>query len=319
MQDGARLCRLVSAFGVCLANRIRYNWGDIVYFLEVARQKSLVRAAEKLRVDHTTVSRRIRELEKSLNTSLFSRTKSGFHLSETGTQLLQYAEGMEGHANAITEMIAGVEGAGAGGAVRIASMEGIGSLYLTKLFGAFHEQFPEVQIELITDYRMLDLSRREADIFISFFKPVGKRLSIQKLGEFKVSLYASTGYLQRHSMPTSVAELEKHAFVDFIDELVHVQENRWLSDILRPNATMFRSTSLVAQYMCACEGQAIAMLPSFVAANNPDLVAVMPDLFTVRDIWMSVHQDLLHIARIKAVTGYLKKNVERDRDFLLSG
>jgi DNA-binding transcriptional LysR family regulator len=302
-----------------VAKPIRYNWSDIVYFLEVARQKSLVRAAEKLRVDHTTVSRRIRELEKCLNTSLFSRTKSGFHLTETGTQLLQYAEGMEGHANAITEAIVGVEGAGAGGAVRIASMEGIGSLYLTKLFGAFHAKFPEVQIELITDYRMLDLSRREADIFISFFKPVGKRLSIRKLGEFKVSLFASADYLKSRAMPTSVAELEKHEFVDFIDELVHVQENRWLSDILRPHSTKFRSTSLLAQFMWASEGEGIAMLPSFVAANNAGLVPVMPELYTVRDIWMSVHEDLLHIARIKAVTGFLEKNIDRDRDYLMPG
>lgn len=298
--------------------RIRYNWGDIVFFLEVARQKSLVRAAAKLRVDHTTVSRRIRELEKSLNTALFSRTKSGFHLTETGMHLLQYAEGMEGHANAIAEMIAGEEGAGAGGAVRIASMEGVGSMYLTKLFGEFHEWYPEVQIELITDYRMLDLSRREADLFVSFFKPVGKRLKIEKLGEFKVSLFASRKYVETHPVPKTIAELEEHPFVDFIDELVHVQENRWLSDIVRPHHLMFRSTSLVAQYMCASDGQGIAMLPSYVAAHNPDLVPVMPELFTFRDIWLAVHEDLLHIARIKAVMGFLEKCVVRDRAFLMA-
>ena len=299
--------------------RIRYNWSDVVFFLEVARQKSLVRAADKLRVDHTTVSRRIRELEKSLNTSLFSRSKSGFHLTETGMHLLEHAEGMEGHANAITEMIAGVEGAGAGGAVRIASMEGIGSLYLTKLFGEFHDRYPEVQIELITDYRMLDLSRREADVFISFFKPAGKRLSVKKLGEFKVSLFASTGYFKDRPMPKTVADLEEHVFVDFIDDLVHVQENRWLSDILRPHSIKVRSTSLVAQYMCASDGQGIAMLPSFVAANNADLVPVMPELHTARDIWLSVHEDLLHIARIKAVMGHLEAGIARDRDFLMPG
>ena len=299
--------------------RLRYNWNDIVFFLEVARQKSLVRAAEKLRVDHTTVSRRIRELEKSLNTSLFSRGKNGFHLTETGTRLLQFAEGMEGHAHAITETLAGDAGADAGGAVRIASMEGIGSLYLTRLFGEFNKNYPAVQIELITDYRMLDLSRREADVFISFFKPVGKRLSIRKLGEFKVSLFTSKKYFDDKKMPTSMRELEKHTFVDFIDELVHVQENRWLSDILRPHNTVFRSTSLVAQFMSASDGLAIAMLPSYVASHDPNLIPVMPELFTARDIWLSVHEDLLHITRIKAVLDFLEKSVARDRDILMPG
>lgn len=297
--------------------RIRYNWNDIIYFLEVARQKNLVRAAEKLHVDHTTVSRRVRELEKSLNTVLFSRSKNGFVLTETGAELFQYAEGMEAHANSIAETISGLEGADAGGAVRIASMEGIGSLYLTKLLKNFVEQYPSVEIELITDYRMLDLSRREADIFISFFKPVGKRLSVEKIGEFKVSLFASKQYFDGRPYPKTMAELERQTFTDFIDELVHIPENRWLSDILRPQKTVFRSTSLVAQYICASDGLAIAMLPSFVAANNDDLVPVMPELFARRDIWISVHEDLLHISRIKAVLSFIKKQVLADRAFLM--
>jgi DNA-binding transcriptional LysR family regulator len=172
-------------------HKLRYDWNDVVYFLEVARQRNLVRAAEKLKVDHTTVSRRIRELEKSLNSTLFKRSKSGFTLTEIGLRLLQYAEGMESQANSIVEAI-GLQEADAGGAVRIAAMEGIGSFYLTKCIGDFNKLYPSIQVELITDTRLLDLSRREADIFVSFFRPQGKRLSIRKVGEFKISLYSSS-------------------------------------------------------------------------------------------------------------------------------
>ena len=296
--------------------RLRYNWNDVIYFLAVARQKNLVRAAEILRVDHTTVSRRIQELERSLNTTLFTRGKSGFALTETGLNLLKYAEGMEGQANAMAEAI-GAASAGEGGTVRVASMEGIGSLYLTKCIGDFNKLYPSIQIELITDYRLLDLSRREADVFISFFKPVGRRLSVKKTGEFKVSLFVAETYFDDRDRPTTLRELETHTFVDFIEELVHVQENRWLSDILRPKQTTFRSTSLVAQYMCALDGQGIAMLPSFVAAHNPDLVAVMPELYTVRDIWLSVHEDLLHIHRVKVLLGFLEQRIAQDADYLM--
>ena len=57
--------------------------------------------AEKLKVDHTTVSRRVRELERSLNSTLFKRSKSGFALTEIGLRLLQFAEGMESQANSM--------------------------------------------------------------------------------------------------------------------------------------------------------------------------------------------------------------------------
>lgn len=295
---------------------LRYNWNDMVYFLEVARQRSLTRAAQKLGVDHTTVSRRIRELESCFNCALFVRTKSGFVPTDTGYRLVEFAEGMESQAKSIADLI-GVGGSDTRGAVRIASMEGIGSMYVTQAVAEFNRQYPAIQVELVTDFRMLDLSRREADVFLSFFRPRGKRLSISKLGSFRVSLYASPAYLEREGVPNTAAQLEKHSFADFIEELVHVQENRWLSDILRPEHIAFRSTSLVAQAQCAASGQAIAMLPSFVAANHPILVPVMPDVFTVRDIWLSVHQDLLHISRVRAVTRFLEQRVSDDADFLM--
>lgn len=297
--------------------KLRYEWSDIAYFLEVARQRNLVRAAQKLKVDHTTVSRRIRELERSLNATLFKRSKSGFTLTEIGLRLLQYAEGMESQANSIVNAI-GIESTDAGGAARIASMEGIGSMYLTQCIRDFNKVYPSIQIELITDTRLLDLSRREADIFVSFFKPQGKRLSVKKLGEFKISLYGSAEYFEEHPFPKVREDLQNHSFIDFIDDHVYIKENRWMSDILRPTHTVFRSTSLMAQYIAVSSGQGIAMLPSFVAAHNKDLRPVFPELFTLRDIWLSVHEDLLHIGRIKAVVGFLEKRFEADKAFLMS-
>jgi DNA-binding transcriptional LysR family regulator len=300
------------------ARTLRYNWDDVIYFLEVARARNLVRAGQRLKVDHTTVSRRVRELERCLNTTLFKRSKSGFTLTEAGLRMLQFAESMENQANAIVATVAGTDKADAAGAVRIASMEGIGSMYLTRCMSEFHAAYPSIQVELITDTRLLDMTRREADIFISFFKPQGRRLSVKKIGEFRIFLYASTDYLKRHPAPATLKELEAHDFVDFIDEHIHIKENRWLSDILRPPHVVFRSTSLVSQYMAASSGLGVAMLPSFVAAQNRDLRPILSNYFSIRDIWLSVHEDLLHISRIKAVMGFLDKRVAADRTFLLS-
>lgn len=297
---------------------LRYNWDDILFFLEVARTRNLARAAQKLKVDHTTVSRRIRELERSLNTTLFKRSKAGFSVTEAGVRLLQFAEGMENNANAIVETVVGSEKADAFGAVRIASMEGIGSMYLTRCMADFNKAYPSIQIELITDTRLLDMTRREADIFVSFFRPKGRRLSVKKIGEFKIFLYASTSYLQRHSKPIDLKDLDNHGFIDFIDEHIHIKENRWLSDILRPVHVVFKSTSLVSQFVAVSSGLGIAMLPTYVAAHNGDLRPVLPNYFSVRDIWLSVHEDLLHIRRIKAIISFLENRVAADREFLIS-
>ena len=308
----------VGTSNVTPARTLRYNWDDVTVFLAVARTRNLVRAGEKLKVDHTTVSRRVRELERSLNTTLFMRSKAGFLLTEAGLRLMQFAEGMENNANAIIETVAGSEMAGTAGAVRVASMEGIGSMYLTTCMADFRRVHPSIQVELITDTRLLDMTRREADIFISFFKPKGRRLAASKIGEFKIFIYASSAYLENHRAPANLKDLDALDFIDFIDEHIYLKENRWLSDILRPTHVVFRSTSLVSQYMAASGGMGVAMLPSFVAKQNKDLKPLLPRFFSVRDIWLSVHEDLLHIGRIKAVKRFLEERIVADEKYLTS-
>jgi DNA-binding transcriptional LysR family regulator len=124
--------------------------------------------------------------------------------------------------------------------------------------------------------------------------------------------------LQGHPKPVDLKDLDEHGFIDFIDEHIHIKENRWLSDILRPAHVVFKSTSLVSQFIAVSGGLGIAMLPSYVAAHNKDLRPVLPNYFSVRDIWLSVHEDLLHIRRIKAVINFLESRVAADQEFLNS-
>ena len=82
-----------------------FNWNDLVFFLELARQGRLMSAARRLKVDHTTVSRRISELEKDLAVKLFERKPDGFFLTEDGHRLLALAEKMEVLGLAVMETI----------------------------------------------------------------------------------------------------------------------------------------------------------------------------------------------------------------------
>lgn len=297
-------------------NPLRYDWHDIVYFLELVRHGQLVGAARRLKVNHTTVGRRIRELERALKCKLFSRTKSGFVLTETGLKILEHAEAMEFRANSITQA-AGIEGTEAGGPVRIATMEGIGSFYLGPRIKRLHGLHPSVLVELVTASRWIYLSKREADIFISFPRPVERRLLIRKIGEFRVGLYAASAYFEHRGEPRRKADLDRHDFVDYIDDQIQIEAVRWLADVVTARNVVFRSTSLIAQYTSASAGLGIAMLPTFVAAHNRDLKPVLPELATTRDIWLSVHEDLVDISRINAVTRFLADQVRQDKELLM--
>jgi DNA-binding transcriptional LysR family regulator len=295
----------------------KFNWDDISLFLTLARHKSLSQTARVLSLTHSTVGRRIKALESALGTKLFERAANGFLLSDAGEILLREAEGIEAHVAKISTAFNGEE-AQVGGTIRVATMEALGSLYLAPRFVQLYKRHPSVRVELVTASHWINLSKREADVLISFPRPRGHRIESEKIGEFALFLYASPGYLEEIGTPSKVSDLKDHRFIDYIDELVVISAVRWLSDVLRRQETAFRSTSLVAQYHAAAAGMGIAMLPTFIAANDPRLVQILPDQVSVlRDFWLSVHKDLEHIPRVRLVLDFLKDLIVDNADFLI--
>lgn len=292
-----------------------FDWNDLTYFLELARLGRLGPAGKRLHVDHTTVGRRIAELEKALNAKLFDRAQDGFVLTAAGHRLLAYAEAIEVNALAIEEN-AGPSAALAG-TVRLATMEGIGSFYLALHLPEFREYHPAIAVELVTTAQLLNLTKREADVSLSFVCPNGPRLIARKVGRFDLKLYGAPSYLRKHGTPKSAADLNSHLFVDYIEDLVQIPAVRWLHDAIAQPRVVFRSSSMMAQHNAAAAGVGLVVLPSFTAARDGRLMPLLGDQLSIkRDLWLSVHEDLRYVARVKALTNFIVQLIDRDKDFL---
>jgi DNA-binding transcriptional LysR family regulator len=294
----------------------RFDWSDLVFFLELARQGRLVPAAKRLRADHTTVSRRVAELERGLNCKLFDRGANGFVLTDVGQKLFKYAEAIESSALAIEENVAGIASEPTGD-VRVASMEGIGSFYLAPRMPILRQLFPEIRVELVTERHLISLTKREADISVSFAPMTGPRLISEEVGTFQLRLYASPQYLDRMGEPRTIEDLDRYEFVDYIDDFVSISQVRWLHDVLVPSRVVFRSSSMVAQHNAAAAGVGMVLLPSFSAAEDARLRPILIDQVSVmRSIWLTLHEDHQYLSRIKAVKSFLKKIISDDQPFL---
>jgi DNA-binding transcriptional LysR family regulator len=292
-----------------------FNWNDLRVFVEVARQGTLAGAARRLRIDHTTVGRRINELEQALNVKLFDRTATGYILTEAGHRLLSPAAQIEEGAIGISESVG--KSTDFAGTVRVATMEGIGSYYIAPNLPTFHARHPSIIVELVTSSHLLNLTKREADISLSFFRPEGPRLVTRKIGQFDLRLYGAPSYLERHGEPRTIDDLSRHLFVDYIDDLVAIPAVRWLRDVIPKPRVAFHSTSMLAQQNAAAAGLGLVLLPSFTAARDPRLRPVLTSLVSVkRELWLSVHEELRLLARIRAVMTFLTDLVDRDREFL---
>jgi DNA-binding transcriptional LysR family regulator len=288
------------------------DWDDLRVFLDVARSGNLSQTSRRLRIDHSTVSRRISQLEQALGSGVFERTRSGFKLNDLGKRLLPHAEAIE---SAVLKVRSEVNETApqAAGTVRLATMEGIASLYLAPRAALLKDAAPHLTLELVTSPQMIYVNRREADLFISFFKPPGQGLVSEKIGSFHLGLYASQAYLDRKGHPANVAELGEHDFITYVEDLIQVDTVRWLDEVIQNPRVVMHSSSMIAQRNAAIGGLGIVLLPRFAVHETTPLVPILHDkAFTAREIWTSVHQDLQFSPRIRTVIAFLTRQIQSD-------
>lgn len=289
------------------------SWDDLRIFLEVSRHKTLSGAARQLRIDDSTVSRRMTHLETRLGETIFVRGRSGFQLTAKGRELLGCVQDMEGSALAVMESRGSRDRRNPRGRVRLATMEGIATLYLAAEFVRMRERHPELEIELVTSSQSVNVSRREADLFLSFFRAEGRGLRVEPIGRFDLYVYGAAEYLRRHGIPETVEDLRNHVFASYVDDLVQLDTVRWLRELAPDPRVVFHSSSMLAQMSAAAAGMGLVMLPTFAHPERLGLQRVLVDQTHVKRIlWLTVHQDLEYMSRVRAVVEYLRMILLRD-------
>jgi DNA-binding transcriptional LysR family regulator len=283
-----------------------FNWSDIRFFLELARVQHLSRTAARLRVDVSTVSRRVAELERALKCKLFERTADGFALSEEGYKLLAFAERMEAAATEIASEVSDPLGRDIGN-VRVATMEALATFVVAPEWASFRRDRSNIALELLIISQATNLGRREADISLTMFEVEAPRLVSDKIARFAVNLYASSQYLETHGHPKSTTDLANHVFIDYLDAFVAVPQLRWLREFSPDARIVFQSNSLIAQRQAAIAGVGIAALPAYAA--DRELVRLMPETTVWRDLWMTVHADTEYFSHVRAAVNFLKSRI----------
>lgn len=296
--------------------RTSVKWDDLRVFLEVARQGSVHAAAKKLRLDHSTVCRRVGKLESVLSVKLLNRTRKGVTVRTDAHELLKHIENMDVHASALEDAVV-IGSAGAAQVVRVATMEGLASQYVAHRLPLLQQFDAGVMLELVSIPQTVDLSRKEADVFLSFFNPRTPGLTSKRVGSVAMHLYCSPAYVRRHGEPHILSELAQHRFVGYIEELLTIDAVRWLDDVVETPRMVFYSNSILAQCNAAIGGLGIVMLPTFVASGVHGLQRLFPDIAVKRDVWLSVRAEQSHLSRIRAVTKFFSHIFEMDREYLL--
>ena len=294
-----------------------FDWDLLQSFLAVARAGKLTGAARQLKVDHSTLGRRLRSLESSLDTKLFERSVAGYSLTIEGANLLKQAATIESTILAIQSDIT-QSSSRISGHVRIGAPDGFGTAILAPAIGRLSAAHPDLNIELVATPRSFSLSRREADIAIGLSCPAHGRLHARTLSDYELGVYGAKANAARWIDISNAEDLASIPFISYIDDLIFTPELDYVPSICKAIVPRIRSSNLVAQLQATAAGAGLCVLPCFLADPDERLIRVLPhDVRLIRTFWMIVHADMRGLARIRVTSDFIVDEVHRAADRFL--
>lgn len=186
---------------------------DLLIFASVAELGSFSRAAEKMGLPKSTVSRRLAALEQRLGERLLLRTTRRQTITEFGQQLLEHARQVASEVEAVAALSERRQAAPSG-RLRVSMPSDFANLLLADSLAAFVAMHPGIALELDLSPRRVDLLGEGFDLAVRMGElPDDGLLAARRLSELSAGLYASTGYLAEFGRPTNPDELAQHSAV----------------------------------------------------------------------------------------------------------
>jgi DNA-binding transcriptional LysR family regulator len=286
--------------------RRRADWSNLRVFFAVAESGGINAAARALRLNPSTVTRAVEELERQLNATLFHRGPRGVLLTEAGEAAFQRVRTMDRMADAI-ELEVGDTQTLPAGRVRLAAPDGVAGYFLTPHLPEFLRAHPGLDLSIdcgLWPDRPLD---GEADVAVTFTEPTQPDAIAQPIAHVHYALFASREYISLYGAPSSIEEMLPHPYIHHTAQ-THQRElwgpkvEAW--QVLTHKRIETNSSAVVVQ--AVLNGVGIGAMPTAIASVEPDLV--MLDVLKVgpAKLWLVHHREAARQARVRLVKDWLK-------------
>ena len=285
------------------------EWSDLQYFLAVCERGSIGAAANALRVNHSTVLRRIASLERTLSVRLFDRLPRGYVLTGQGHELAASIAGVTDQIDAAQRRVTGDDLA-LSGTIRLTAPDTLLQALLLPVLAEFRALHPRVRLEIVATNSFLNLTQREADVAVRGSNKPPENLVGRRAGRIQTALYASRDYLKTLKRGHTRADYE---WVGHAPALWQLRSAQWVRKNVPDERVALRVDSLVAMADAVALGFGVGWLLCPLADARARLEQLEPpptDLDT--QVWVLTHPDLKRVARIKALTDFLYERLSKD-------
>jgi DNA-binding transcriptional LysR family regulator len=285
------------------------DWDNLKFFLALAETGSLSRASEKLRVDHSTVSRRIEMLEQDLGVRVVERLSRSYRLTTEGEQVRDRAKEIETRIADIARFANSMDQSSR--VVRVSGPPSLLSQFLAPRLLPLQRQQPGLRIELVGETRQINVGKGEADLALRMVRPVEKGVVARKLAVIAYGLYGSRDYLARR-------DGKPHDFLGYDDSLDHVPQQRWLKMQAGDVGLALRSNDLASLLTAARAGLGLAVLPCIMARGAPELVSVPTRSFPLtQELWLLFHRDIGRTPAVRIVIDHITAIIKQAKSAFL--
>lgn len=281
------------------------NWDDLRFFLALAREGTVSAAGRALAVKHTTVARRITALEEQLGSRLFDRLPGGYAMTQVAENLYPHALSMEELVQAADREVFGMD-TQLSGTLKLTASYDVFTRLITPKLHQFTDQYPGINIELLSSATLADLASRQADIALRLSPKPPEYLIGREVMPLRHGVYASSKYLKKKRVT---------------DKLILWEHERdmpeWVNDHFTGARVAARTTEIMTMVDAVKNHMGLARMPCYVADAEPSLrrldVALTPSNWGV---WVLSHADLRSTARVRVCREFLIDIIQQQRELI---
>jgi DNA-binding transcriptional LysR family regulator len=288
------------------------SWDDFRYVKAIADTRSLSLAADSLGVNHSTVFRRLGQIEEQLGSRLFERSRTGYGLTMCGEQMVELAARMD-------EDIINFERKATGrdlrpsGELRVTTSDLVLRHVLLDPLVRFRRAYPEIVLELLVSTQLLNLSKRDADIAVrTVYQTPPEGLIGEKIADLGWAVFGSCAMA---SQPFDLARAGKeHDWVALLDHVAVARMAKWYRHNVDESRIVYRANTMVGLAEAASAGMGLALLPNYIVDAFPGLTQLTPPLPELKgELWVFTHPDLYSSARVRAFFDFCATEIGQRR------
>jgi DNA-binding transcriptional LysR family regulator len=277
------------------------DWNDWLFFLKLAEFKNMKKAAQALKVDNSTIFRKINNLEERIKVRLFERLPSGYKLTAAGEGIIGKVKDIEESFHDINFNLSGKD-ANLSGKIKISTSDTIGYYFLPKLIKKFNLEYPQIIIDLEITNKYSSLAKRESDIVITTSNKQPDYMVGRKLSKIGFALYGD-----KDIKIEQFDQIKDHKILMPGESLSQVAVTKFLNNhVNQSNVTLYCDKFSGLYAMCK-EGMGLAALPHYLGGDLHKIIDLPQSCWG--NMWILTHPELRKVARIKIFMSWMSDNV----------